>query len=227
MEPLFTAPTPRRSFLQRFAAGTAALLAGGAATAHAAPARRPVPSAARSSDDEWLDRLHGDHRQVFDLVEPNSGFGAAFALNYMETYKLAHPDVSDDDISSVLVFRHFAMPLLVNDAIWAKYPLGQFLNVNDPETNAPATRNIFCNNVPLHEGVTYERMINSGSAVMVACNLALTVASQMAGQQIGVPADEAKAEWTANMLPGTFIAPSGVYAVGRAQEAGCTYCYGG
>jgi intracellular sulfur oxidation DsrE/DsrF family protein len=34
-------------------------------------------------------------------------------------------------------------------------------------------------------------------------------------------------EWTANVLPGVQIVPSGVWALGRAQEHGCGYIYAG
>ncbi len=32
-------------------------------------------------------------------------------------------------------------------------------------------------------------------------------------------------EWQDNLIPGIPAMPSGVYAVGRAQEHGCGYCY--
>ncbi|HLT47746.1 MAG TPA: hypothetical protein VK002_11005 [Rubricoccaceae bacterium] len=224
MEPL-AAPTPRRSFLQRFAAGTAALLAGGTATAHAAPAFRPSATP-RRSDDAWLDRITGEHRQVFDLVEPNKGFGAAYALNYRDSYMEAH-GVSGEDVTAVIVFRHFAMPLVVGDEVWAKYPIGAFIGVNDPETEAPATRNVFHDNIMMRPGLTYAQLAAEPGIVVVACNLALTVLSSLIGQQAGISAEEAKADWEAGLFPGVTLAPSGVYAVNRAQEHGCTYCYGG
>jgi len=38
---------------------------------------------------------------------------------------------------------------------------------------------------------------------------------------------DVKKEWVAGLLPGVQVMPSGVWAVGRAQEHGCTYCYAG
>ena len=43
----------------------------------------------------------------------------------------------------------------------------------------------------------------------------------------GVTAEEALKEWTANLIPGVTVIPSGTWGVNRAQEAGCTYCYAG
>jgi len=46
--------------------------------------------------------------------------------------------------------------------------------------------------------------------------------------------DRTKTDWhtvygelKANLVPGVILQPTGVYAVHRAQEAGCTYCAGG
>ena len=53
-----------------------------------------------------------------------------------------------------------------------------------------------------------------------------TVAAALAGNA-GVSPEEAAKEWTANVVPGITIIPSGTWGVNRAQEAGCTYCAGG
>jgi len=99
--------------------------------------------------------------------------------------------------------------------------------VKDPKTNAPATRNIFFNNVPMRPGLTYEQMITNRGVVFVACNLALTVVSGMAAEKLEISKDQAKKDWENGLFKGVFLAPSGVYAVNRAQEAGCTYCFAG
>jgi hypothetical protein len=36
-----------------------------------------------------------------------------------------------------------------------------------------------------------------------------------------------KQEWTNGVLPNIQVVPSGVWAIGRAQEHGCTYCFAG
>ncbi len=218
---LIDSGTPRRSFLGTIAAGAATLAAGRWSVANA-----EVATTAAVAGDEWVAKITGKHKQVFDCVTPNDGWGAIFPLTYIDTTKEA-TKLTDKDISAVNVYRHFAMPLMLKDSIWAKYKLGAALKVTDPKTNAPATRNIFRDNLPLHPGLTYEQMITQRGVTLVACNMALTVLSGMTAANAGVTADAAKKEWTANVLPGVYLAPSGVYAVNRAQEAGCTYCYGG
>ena len=220
----------RRNFLQRFTAGSLAIVAGAvpvAKTAVASVAQTTAPSDAIATlDDKWLERIHGDHRQVFDIVEPNGGLGAAYAMNYLASFKEVH-HVSDDEVCAVTVFRHKSFPLTLNDAMWKKYKIGEFLDITDPETKAHAVRNIFHNNIPLRPGLTYEKMISERKVVIVACNMALTFLSSFMAKNAGVSAEEAKAEWTDNLLDGVILVPSGVYAVNRAQARRCTYCYGG
>ena len=63
--------------------------------------------------------------------------------------------------------------------------------------------------------------------VFGACNVALTVLSGMFAANAGVNADAAKKEWTAALIPGITLLPSGVWGVTRAQEHGCFYTTGG
>ena len=184
-------------------------------------------SPAPALGDEWLAKIKGKHRQVFDCISANDGFGVAFGLNFIGQRRRTALKLTDSDLTAVVVFRHFSMPLTLNDKMWAKYKIGELLNVKDPKTNAFATRNIFRDNIPLHPNLTYEQAIATRGVIICACNMALTVASGMLAPKAGVTADVAKKEWTANLIPGVVLVPSGVYAVNRAQESGCTYCYGG
>ena len=47
------------------------------------------------------------------------------------------------DTSALLVLRHGAFPIALNDAMWQKYKIGESLEINDPETKAPAMKNPF------------------------------------------------------------------------------------
>jgi len=212
--------THRRSFLGGMAAGAAALVVGRLSTAGA---EILASSESRVLDDAWIGKIKGKYRQVFDATAPNEGWGAAFPLNFIDSTKEALK-VTDADITGITVFRHFAMPLMLNDATWAKYKIGAMLKVNDPKTNAPAVKNIFRDAIPLRPGLTYEQEMAKG-VIFVACNMALTVISGMAAPGAGVTAEQAKKDFTAGIIPGVYLAASGVYAVNRAQQAGCTYCF--
>ena len=217
----------RRGFVKTVAAGAAALIAGKAAIAGAESSRR-IDSNSPASD-EWVKRIHGKHRQVVDITLPNSGFAPVFALNFIDSYKSM--GVPESELTSVLSYRHFAMPLLLNDSVWAKYPIAEIIGVTDPKTGAPAKRNIFRDSILLHPGLTYEQILagqaTKATIIVTACGVALNALSGMTAGKIGANAAAVKADWIAGLIPGVVLVPSGVYAISRAQESGCTYCFGG
>ena len=228
--PISTPELPdRRTFLTQLATGSAALAAGGLAThLTAGIAQAEGTDASDEFSEAWLNRLTGKHRQFFDAISVNSGFGLVFAMNFLnsnnETYKLA-----DSSLSAVVGMRHFSVPMAFTDDIWARYKLGEFFQIMDPATKAPSTRNFFYHphdgDVPF-PGMAIDKLLARG-VQMTCCNVALSVLSGMTSKNAGVTADVAKKEWVAGIIPGIVIVPSGVLAVNRAQEKGCTYCAGG
>ena len=213
----------RRGFLTQVGASTVALLA--------APGLLHADSLLPSSpfDDKWLDNLKGKNRQYFDATAVNSGWVLGYAMNWLDTMKSTYGG-TDKDLNAVIGLRHFSIPMAYNDAIWAKYKLGEFVSITDPATKAPATRNIFfhskAGDVPF-PGMAIEKLQDRG-VTFVVCNVAHTVISGILGQKLGMTADAAKAEMEKGLIPGFILVPSGVLAVHRAQEKGkCTYCYAG
>ncbi|MFN2439902.1 MAG: hypothetical protein ABR503_11935, partial [Chitinophagaceae bacterium] len=59
------------------------------------------------------------------------------------------------------------------------------------------------------------------------CDAALTVYSGAVAQGMNANAGELKKEWVTGLLPGIQVVPSGVWALGRAQERGCGYIFAG
>ena len=101
--------------------------------------------------------------------------------------------------------------------------------MKDPGTKAPAERNPYFHpheGELLLPGAAIEKLLDRG-VIFGVCNVALTVYSGMRADAIGVSKDAAKAEWLAGLIPGMTVVPAGVWAVNRAQERGCTYCYAG
>jgi len=219
-------PAPRREFLGRLAGGTALLAAGALATACAAPAPTPVASA---DDEAWLKPLTGKHKQVFDAPRVNDAFGLMFAAGYLqtmtETYKL-----KPGEANAFIVFRHFATPLGLTDAIWKKYQLGKMLEIMDPATKKPSERNFVWKPKAgdmMNPDASADKMIAMPGVVIGVCHFAITVLSGMAAKGAGVTPEVALKEWEAGVIPGAMLLPSGVLGVGRAQEHGCTYCFAG
>ena len=178
------APNPRREFLGRMSTGALAVAATGLV------ALPPLAAAEPSAPDEaWLDAIKGKHRSVYDAVSVNDGWMLAFAMNFMDTIESTY-SLTDADVTAVASSRHFAIPMVFNDAIWAKYKLGEFGHVTDPATKAPATRNIFYHSKPgdlLFPNAAIEKLQARG-VIFTCCNVALTALSGLLGGKVGVSA---------------------------------------
>ncbi len=213
--------TPRRTFIRRIAGG---LSLGLAATLAGPVQAQPV---APSGQPDWPGTLKGRHRQLVDAYAINDGAPLGFAYTFLATNDAI--GASDKDATSVLVLRHVAFPLALNDDIWRRYKIGEAFKVLDPQTKAPALRNPYLRPksgaLPVDD-MAVDRLLADG-VVIGGCNVALMFQSKMLAHNAGVSAAEAAKEWAANVIPGITIVPSGVWGVNRAQEAGCTYCAGG
>jgi intracellular sulfur oxidation DsrE/DsrF family protein len=222
----------RRNFLGRLGVGAVIAAAGALpllpedTLAYTGTKSVPVDRVKAPWSDAWLDKITGKHKQFFDGVTYNDGFVLAFAANFLNLNHEAY-GLSDKDLTAVVGLRHFCMPMALPDAMWAKYKVGETFKVTDPATKAPAIRNPFMHPDGVRlPGSDIPTLVNRG-VVFTVCNVALTVFSGMTAANAGVTAEQAKQEWTEQLLPGMNLVPVGVLAVNRAQERGCTYCYGG
>jgi hypothetical protein len=186
-------------------------------------ASKPLYAQTQAADvdgSNWPGTLQGRHRQVVDAYEVNAGFPLAFAYTFLVPNKSA---------TAVVVLRHSAFPIALDNAMWEKYKIGESLKIIDPETKAPAIKNPFLRpkaGVLLVDDMALDRLLDRG-VVFGACNVALLIQSKMLASNAGVSAEEAAKEWAANVVSGITIIPSGTWGVNRAQELGCTYCAGG
>jgi hypothetical protein len=209
-----TMVTPRRGFFGRVAAMAAVGLSGLATTT--VHAQQP----GQSDGLDWPGTLKGRHKQVVDGVEINSGLPLTFAYTFL---------APNESATAVVILRHNALPIALDNVIWEKYKVGESFKIIDPETNAPAKKNPFLRPktgvLPIDE-MAIDRLLARG-VVFGACNMALLNRSKRLAGNAGVSAEEAAKEWAANLIPGITNLPSGTWGVNRAQEAGCTYCAGG
>lgn len=218
-------PSARRTFLERAAVGAAAF----AAVPLLASCERGEEEKERQPAEEpWLKPLTGKHKQVFDAPETNEGFPLIFAAAYLDTMTKVY-NLKAGEANAIIIVRHFGLPMALTDAIWAKYKIGEMLKLNDPATKKPSVRNYFWNSKEgdiMMPAASADKLIAQGVVIGV-CNLALTVLSGKAAAGAGVKPEDALKEWTAGVIPGAHVVPSGVLAVGRAQEHGCSYCFAG
>ena len=207
----------RRSFLTRLALGTAAF-----GSAFALPSVARAESSRTSPghpEDAWLDDLKGMHKIIYDSVSADNGFnGWFFARNFLTANALGYK-MKDTDCSVVVSVRHYATVYAYNDAMWAKYPLGEMFKLTDPATSKAPVQN-------LHASEAKEL---AGRGIQLAvCGLATSFfAGELAKKGGGTAADIEK-ELKANLVvaPARVVA-AGVVVVSRAQEHGFTYTYVG
>ena len=216
--------TQRREFLGQLAtaavvlAGTACAAPALATSQASAPADAPVaptsstPASKTVFDDSWVGRLTAKHKAVFDSPEINDGAAIwqaqLWAAGFKEMYNL-----TDADTQAVLVLRHAAVPMVFNDEIWAKYQVGKLRKVKS-EQGAWATAN------------PYAKMLAEAHAkgsIILGCNLAAMSVAASIAQANKLDAETVRKDIRANLIPGALLMPSGIFAVHRAQEAGCTY----
>ncbi len=214
----------RRKFISSIAATTSLTGLAGAGFAGI-----PMPGGKSTSEaDEWFNKVKGTHRIVYDAPEPHMGFPVIWSWAFMMTNN--QTGTSDDDMTSVVVLRHNAIPFAIHDAMWEKYKFGDMFNITDNNTGNAAVRNTVYDPkgsdfpLPIVEGIKRQQ---ERGAMFCVCDLALAVYSGAAAAQMGLDPEETKQEWVDNVMPGIQIVPSGVWALGRAHEHDCGYIYAG
>ncbi len=185
-----------------------------------------------SDADDWFKKVKGKHKIVFDVTQPHEIMPFAWPRIFLVTNEAT--GTSEKDCGVVVILRHNAIPYAMQNSLWEKYKFGEMFKIDNDETKAPATQNPFWQpkagkyNVPgIGEVQIGINDLQTSGVMFCACDMALTVFSAVvAGQTKQEPA-AVKKEWLAGLLPGVQLVPSGVWAVGRAQERGCTYCFAG
>ena len=208
-------PVVRRSFLARLAAAAAAL---------AGIAALPSTSAAQSTRgpshpaDAWLDDLKGQHKNIFDCTSVENGStGMAFARNFLTANTGPIYQFKDADINAIVCVRHLASVFGFNDAMWAKYKLGESQKVI--EGGVPAAKNPHANaaNELARRGV-----------IVAICGMATSRIARTVAAEAGLNAADIEADLRANLVtPTARVVAAGVIVTNRAQERGFTYTYVG
>lgn len=228
MSTLKFTPSNRRAFLGKVT-GAAALVGASSLITPAHAKELTEHTDVVGDPDEWFKGLRGKHRLVFDVTGPKSIFPFAWPKVFMMTNIAS--GVSDRDVSCVVVFRHDAYCYALQDRLWAKYKLGELQKVDDPQTKTFALRNPFWK--PKSDDFSAPGLgvvqlgipeLQESGIMFCTCDIALTVFSAViAGNTSQQPAD-VKKEFLEGLVPGIPAMPSGIWAIGRAQEHGCGYC---
>ena len=185
-----------------------------------APHPRPIGD---KWDMSWTDRVTGKHRAVFDSPEPAEGAALFRAVAWCEHYKEVY-GVDRKDVSPVIVFRHKAIDLVMNDEYWKRFKVGKELKIKHEgkwaEVNPLSARS---SAKPSEPGkYTIESFLASGGIVL-ACSWAFGMVVSRFKEKDKLEQAAADAKARELLLPGVILQPNGIFAALRAQEAGCQY----
>jgi|EndMetStandDraft_5_1072996.scaffolds.fasta_scaffold350123_1 intracellular sulfur oxidation DsrE/DsrF family protein len=223
-------PVPRRSFLSRFGLGLAAFGGafgqGASAQAPASPTSRWQPT--RHPQDDWLDRVPGQHRMIFDSTMPDGLGGAMFYANNLFTANQNGYGLAGSEVAIVIVMRHNSTPFAYTDAMWAKYgvPLSERARIVDPKTGQAPKVNINNASTPQNYGATLDGLIAKGAHFAV-CEMATRRLAGTIAQATGGNAETVYKELVANLIGNSHMVAAGILAVNRAQERGYAFASAG
>jgi intracellular sulfur oxidation DsrE/DsrF family protein len=215
----------RRKFLGKMAAGTAVGL-GTLASPLASFSNNRVNT---SKDAEvWFKKAKGSHRIVYDASEPHNALPIIWSWVFYQTNN--ESGTPDNDMTAMVVLRHNAIPFAFEDRIWKKYKLGEVFNITDNTTKKHSERNPYYTpgegDFPF-PGIDGIKKLQDRGAMFCVCNMALKVYSGVVAQKFNLNAADVLSDWMSGIQPNVQVVPSGVWAVGRAQENGFGYCYAG
>lgn len=212
--------TPRRRFL-------AALASTAGATVLSPFFSRGALAAERLPDGPWdlawLDEMKGKHRQVFevgrkieDLPGPLHTVGN-YLDSWNEAFQLEFPQVN-----TVISIAGSGFPININDAIWAKYKLGERWQIADGANKSP-THNVFLEAPQSDAKRASVKSLQARGTVFCQCNKALKAIARELAMGSHEQADAVYQQLVAGLNPGVKLVPSNTMLVGLAQEHGCAY----
>ncbi len=225
--------TNRRSFLGTIATGAAAIgLTSIAPSISAFAGEAKLDPKVYGDPEEMFKKINGKHRVVFDSPHPHEIYPFAWPRVFLLTNEAT--GTANKDCSVVVVLRHSSIGYAMEDKVWAKYGLGKLFEANDPETKQPATRNPFWKPkagayvMPgVGELLIGVNQLQENGVQFCVCAAAINVYSAVVAQSMNLKHEDVKNDFMNAILPGIQPVPSGVWALGRAQEKQCAYIFAG
>lgn len=217
---------PRRNFLARFAGAMGVSMLSMPGAIQAAEGMGGTLTAG----DDWLSKLTGKHKMVFDVTQPHGIFPFAWPRVFLLTNQAT--GTPENESNAVVVLRHNGVPYAMQDHLWEKYKFGEAFGIDDHLTGKPAIRNPFWQPKEGEFKVPGIGAVNIGinelqasGVIFCACSMAIMVNSYGMAQKLKLDGAQVQKEWMDGLLPGVQLVPSGIWAVGRAQEHGSAYCF--
>ncbi|HEY9229573.1 MAG TPA: hypothetical protein VIP11_23185, partial [Gemmatimonadaceae bacterium] len=179
-------------------------------------------------DMSWCDRLRGKSRAVFDSPRAAEGGALYRAIMWRDQHATVF-GTSKADLTPIVVIRHEAIPLIMDDEHWNHIGVGKDLQMKDPKTKKWYRRNPFsaapADASESDKKYTIPAFIADGGIVL-ACNLAFGGIISQYKEKDKLAEAEAEKVAKQHILPGVILQPSGFFAVLKAQDEGCKYMMG-
>jgi len=221
----------RRDFLTKLGLGAVALSGGAIAAPLGAEELDRMGEAFAAEPTwnmSWVEELQKvPYKAVFD--SPSLADGAALDLaagiwdNFKEVYG------TDSSSRMVIIMRQLGQVMAFNDTMWEKYGIGEERKVNDPVTKQPAKRNPWAKVMPGDPAWAVESKLDTlraRGAIFLVCNRASMNWATSAAERMKLDVEAVKNDVRNNLVPGAILMPTGVFALVRAQNAGCAYMRG-
>lgn len=179
-------------------------------------------------DMSWTEAVaKARYKAVFDSPSLADGAALDVAADIWGSYKDVYG--TDDDVRMVVVMRQLGQVMAFNDHLWEKYGIGAERNVKDPVTQQPARRNVYLTSRAGDPDYAVSARLDSlhkRGAIFLVCNRASMNWAASAATRTGTPVETVREDVRANLVPGAVLMPTGVFALARAQNAGCAYMKG-
>ena len=220
--------TARRGFIGRMLGGAAALMATGS-TARLLGAESVTGSRVAGLDaspDSWMDELTGKHRTVFDAAAHRNGKPLGQAKNCLDAWHDAFK-VPEKEVNLVMGIHGEGIPMVLTDALWARFKIGEQYEVMDGGTKQAATVNVFTAAHAASGGLvspeqSVEALQKRGVRFLICNNTIAGATKKLSAAGFGTP-EEIRLAIIAGFVPGVIIVPAMVVALTQLQERGVKY----
>ena len=227
--------THRRGFLGRVLAAAAALGVTGSIPAEAQP----------GGPDDWIKSVKGTHRCLFDFPQHKNG-AAAVAHPQLPQHLCGGVQDRAGEAGAVGTFYSLgvqsSIPLAFNDAMWAKYGLGDYTGpqrrvghaihaqrVQQADRERPASPDAGHSDAD-HSGIRrrdagarHREPAEDGHDVSAVRQRVRRLVRGARGPREGQGRGSSRRICSANLLPGVVVVPAMVIAIEKAQAAGIAY----
>jgi intracellular sulfur oxidation DsrE/DsrF family protein len=170
-------------------------------------------------------------KQVFDIRDIGAG---KFLNNVKNSLNAFHYGfgIPNDQIKIAVALHGPSNTLAFDDAMWAKYRLGEFTSLDDPATSKPSTRNLYFTQKPVTSTDPQDRAsslqdfsiqaMQARGVKFLSCHTATEEQSAAIVKKFGLSmsAEEVAKDLQAHVLPGVLIVPGMTAAISLLQSEG-------